>query len=160
MTNRWGPSVWKFFHSLVHSVKEDSFPIIGRQLLNFIVQISSMLPCSDCSAHAKEFFSKINLNHFNTKDRAIDLMYIFHNVVNKNTKKEIFPRHLLFIYDHINVFSSYNSFVIAYKSNIPSKLTTETFSRQSLLKRLHEWLVSSRFHFTIPQNPHPPVNTP
>lgn len=149
MTKKWGPSVWKFFHSLVHSVKEESFPIIGRQLLNYIVQISSMLPCPDCSTHAKMFFNKINLNHFSTKNRAIDLLYVFHNAVNKNTRKPHFPRNLLYIYDNINVFSSYNSFVIAYNSNIPSKLTTETFTRKSLMKSLHTWLSSSRSHFTI-----------
>jgi hypothetical protein len=153
MTNKWGPSVWKFFHSLVHSVKEESFPIIGRQILNYIIQISSMLPCPDCSTHAKMFFNKINLNQISSKDKAIELLYFFHNVVNKNTKKGMFPRHLLFIYDNINVFSSYNSFVIAYTSNIPSKLTTETFARKSLMKNLHEWLLSSRSHFTIPPFP-------
>lgn len=151
MTNKWGPSVWNFYHSLVHSVKEDSFPIVGRQILNYIVRISSMLPCPECSTHAKIFFSKINLNHFNTKEKAIDLIYIFHNVVNKHTKKELFPRNLLSIYDNVNVFSSYNAFVVAYTSNIPSKLTTETFARKSLLKNLYEWLLTSRHHFTIPQ---------
>lgn len=153
MTKKWGPSVWKFFHSLVHSVNEESFPVIGRQLLNYIVQISSMLPCPDCSTHAKMFFNKINLNHFSSKNRAIDLIYVFHNVVNKNTKKPPFPRHLLYIYDNINVLSSYNSFVVAYTSNIPSKLTTETFARKNLMKNLHEWLSSSRSHFTIPPLP-------
>jgi hypothetical protein len=153
MTNKWGPSVWKFYHSLVHSVKEESFPIIGRQILNYIVQISSMLPCPDCSTHAKAFFSKINLNNFNTKSKAIELIYVFHNVVNKNTKKEFFPPNLLFIYDNINVFSSYNSFVVAYTTNIPSKLSTETFARKTLLKSLHIWLLNSRSHFTIPQKP-------
>jgi hypothetical protein len=156
MTKKWGPSVWKFFHSLVHSVKEESFPIIGRQLLNYIVQISSMLPCPDCSTHAKMFFNKINLNIFSTKNRAIDLLYVFHNAVNKNTRKQHFPRNLLYIYDNINVFSSYNSFVVAYTSNIPSKLTTETFARKSLLKSLHEWLSASRSHFMIPPLPQKP----
>jgi hypothetical protein len=159
MTNKWGPSVWKFFHSLVHSVKEESFPIIGRQILSYIVQISSMLPCPDCSTHAKMFFSKINLNNFSSKNKAIDLIYVFHNAVNKNTKKELFPRQFLSIYDNINVFSSYNSFVMAYTSNIPSKLTTETFARKSLMKNLHTWLSNSRSHFIIqpsrqPEEPH------
>jgi hypothetical protein len=154
MTDKWGPSVWKFYHSLVHSVKEDSFPIMGRQILNYIVQISSMLPCPDCSTHARSFFGKIDLNQFNTKEKAIELIYVFHNVVNRNTKKEHFPRNLLCIYDNVNVFASYNSFVVAYTSNIPSKLTTETFARKSLMKNLHTWLSSSRCHFTIPQRSH------
>ena len=99
------------------------------------------------------FFNKINLNIFSTKNRAIDLLYVFHNAVNKNTRKPHFPRNLLYIYDSINVFSSYNSFVVAYTSNIPSKLTTETFARKSLLKALHEWLSASRSHFMIPPLP-------
>jgi hypothetical protein len=153
MTKKWGPSVWKFYHSLVHSIKEESFPIIGKQLLNYISRISSLLPCPDCSNHAKIFFNKINFNHFNSKNSAIQLIYVFHNIVNKNTRKPPFPKDLLSIYDNINVFSSYNSFVVAYNSNIPSKLSTETFARKSLMKNLHEWLLSSRSHFTIPPLP-------
>jgi len=149
MSNKWGPSVWKFFHLLVHSVKDESFPIIGRQIINYIVQISSMLPCPDCSSHAKAFFSKINLNSIHSKNDAINLMYVFHNVVNQNTKKQLFPRQFLFIYDNMNVFSSYNSFVIAYNSNIPSKLTTDSFARKSLMKNLHSWLLNSRHHFQV-----------
>lgn len=158
MTKKWGPSVWNFYHSLVHSIKEESFPIIGKQLLNYISRISSLLPCPDCSNHAKIFFNKINFNHFHSKNNAIQLIYVFHNIVNKNTGKPPFPQHLLSIYDNINVFSSYNAFVVAYNSNIPSKLTTETFARKSLMKNLHEWLLSSRSHFTIPPLPEKIVN--
>lgn len=150
MTKNWGPPVWKFYHSLVQSIKEESFPIIGRQLLNFIVQISSLLPCPECSTHAKMFFSQINLNKYNTKKKAIDLMYVFHNAVNKMLKKQLFAYPLLSIYDKVNVFSSYNEFTVAYNSNIPAKLTTETFARKGMLKNLHNWLVASRIHFMIP----------
>ncbi len=149
MTSRWGPSVWFFFHTMVATIKEDSFHIIGIQMLNYIVQISSMLPCQDCSNHAKIFFNKININHFNTKEKAIQLLYVFHNAVNKHTKKQLYPFNAMNIYEKSNIFYAYSNFIKAYNSNIPSKLTTDTFARKALLSRLQKWVTTNHPHFIM-----------
>ena len=53
----WGPNTWIFMHTLACKIKEDSFPIIGKQLVLYLIQISYNLPCPECSQHAKQFWS-------------------------------------------------------------------------------------------------------
>lgn len=157
MTSTWGPQVWCFLHKLVSSIKDESFHIIGSQALTYIIQICSMLPCPDCSNHARMFFNKIRMSSINTRTKLIDLIYLFHNEVNKQTKKNIvFPYNSLNIYDNINLYTSYNDFVKVYKINTSSKLNTDTFHKSMLLKNLHNWLISNNNHFIpIYQNPIP-----
>ena len=57
----WGPSTWIFMHTLAANVKETSFPIIGPSLILILIQICNNLPCPECSQHAKQFWSKVNI---------------------------------------------------------------------------------------------------
>ncbi len=156
MTSTWGPQVWCFLHKIVSSIKDESFHIVGNQALLFIIQICSMLPCPDCSNHARMFFNKINIKLINSRTKLIDLIYLFHNEVNKQTKKQInFPYSSLYIYDNINLYHSYNEFFKVYKINTSSKLSTDTFHKGVLLKNLYKWLTENREHF-IPIKSTPP----
>ena len=148
MTSTWGPQVWCFLHKLVASIKDESFHIIGNQALTYIIQICSMLPCPDCSNHARMFFNKINKSYVNSRTKLIDLLFIFHNEVNKRTKKQItFPYNSLNMYDNINLYNAYNDFFKVYKINTSAKLSTDTFHKGILLKNLYNWLTSNRTHF-------------
>ena len=165
MTSTWGPQVWRFLHKLVASIKDDSFYIVGNQALTYIIQICSMLPCPDCSNHARMFFNKINKSSINSRTKLIDLIFIFHNEVNKRTKKQInFPYNSLNIYDNINLYKAYNDFFKVYKINTSAKLSTDTFHKGILLKNLYNWLTSNRTHFIpiqsspIPSQSQPPTS--
>jgi len=160
MTSTWGPQVWCFLHTLVSKINNDSFYLLGNQSLTYITKICSMLPCPDCSNHARTFFSRINPSFINTRQKLIDLIYLFHNDVNKRTKKSLqFPYSSLSIYENNNLYQCYNDFVRVYKINTSSKLNADTFQKEMLLKNLHKWLIANRTHFLPPSSP-PSSSTP
>ena len=39
----WGPSTWIFMHTLAAKIKETSFPLIGPNLITFLIQICKIV---------------------------------------------------------------------------------------------------------------------
>jgi hypothetical protein len=70
-------------HTLAAKLKESSFNIIGPHLIRILIQICNNLPCPECSQHAKIFWSKVNINNLKNKSDLINILFVFHNVVNK-----------------------------------------------------------------------------
>ena len=81
--SQWGPPTWMFIHTLAEKVKEDQFPKIGQQIIANIQQICYNLPCPDCADHAKIFWSKVKVRNIQSKNDLINLLYVFHNCINK-----------------------------------------------------------------------------
>ena len=93
---KWGEPTWFLFHTLACKVKEEDFPKVRSELLGNIYNICSNLPCPVCAEHAVEYMRKINFNSIQTKRQLIDLLFNFHNEVNK---KKGFP---LFKYEDLD----------------------------------------------------------
>jgi hypothetical protein len=70
-------------HTLAAKVKEIDFPVIGPSLILLMIQISNNLPCPECAQHAKEFWSKVKTANIKSKTDLINLLFVFHNMVNK-----------------------------------------------------------------------------
>ena len=79
----WGPSTWVFMHTLAAKIKDSNFPVIGSSLILLLIQISNNLPCPECAQHAKEFWSKVKTANIKNKTDLINLLFVFHNIVNK-----------------------------------------------------------------------------
>ena len=92
--SQWGPPTWLFMHTIAEKIKEDSYPIIGKQMIYNLIQICNLLPCPDCSEHAKTFWTNVKVGNIQTKSDLINLLFVFHNCVNK--RKQI--RDKFFIY--------------------------------------------------------------
>ena len=90
---QWGGPIWTLFHVLAEKIKENRYPIIYRELFSQIYQICSLLPCNECSGHAKLFLSKIKVENLKTKTDLINMLYVFHNSVNKRTQVSPFNFH-------------------------------------------------------------------
>jgi len=80
---KWGEPTWFLFHTLACKVKEEDFPKVRSELLGNIYNICSNLPCPVCAEHAVEYMRKINFNSIQTRRQLIDLLFNFHNEVNK-----------------------------------------------------------------------------
>ena len=74
--SQWGPPTWIFFHTLAEKIKDDQYNVIGKQVIYYIIQICNNLPCPECSVHAKQFWSKVNVDKVNTKTDLINLCFI------------------------------------------------------------------------------------
>jgi hypothetical protein len=93
---KWGEPTWLLFHTLACKVKEADFPKVRSELLGNIYNICSNLPCPMCAEHAVEYMKKVNFNSIQTRKQLIDLLFTFHNEVNK---KKGFP---LFEYEELD----------------------------------------------------------
>ena len=82
----WGPPTWLFMHTLAEKIKDTSFLTVGPQLINVLIQICNNLPCPECATHAKSFWSKVKVSNIKSKLDLCNLLYVFHNMVNKRKK--------------------------------------------------------------------------
>ena len=88
---KWGQPTWFLFHTLAYKIKDEYFQKLRVELLDIIYAISSNLPCPMCAGHAVEYLTSINYRMIQTKQDLINVLYKFHNEVNKKKGFAIFP---------------------------------------------------------------------
>jgi hypothetical protein len=145
--SQWGPPTWVFMHTLAEKVKEDSFPVIGQQIISNIINISYNLPCPDCSDHSKIFWGKVKIDNVKTKQDFINLLFVFHNSVNKRKKQYMFKYESLQYYKSKNMVETFNNFSRNFNTKGNMKLLTESFHRNRLLTYLRSWVIANIIHF-------------
>jgi hypothetical protein len=139
----WGPAVWNLFHTLAEKIKEDQYPIIGGQLFGFIRRICANLPCPDCAEHATQFMNRIQFRQIKTKTDFKNMLWYFHNAVNKRKVKPMYPMNDLAIYADYNLVYVFNQFVATYQTKGNMKLLAETFQRRIVVNDLKKWLMEN-----------------
>jgi hypothetical protein len=147
--SQWGPPTWVFIHTLAEKIKEDHFNAIGKPVIYNILQICNNLPCPECSDHAKQFWSKVNINNVNTKQDLINLLFVFHNGVNKRKRSGPFRYVDLQYYKTLNLIDTFNNFTKNFHTKGNMKMLTESFHRARLLSSLKIWLMSNIGHFDM-----------
>jgi len=145
----WGPSTWIFMHTLAAKVKENSFPVIGPSLILVLIQICNNLPCPECSQHAKQFWAKVKIVNIKTKDDLINLLFVFHNMVNKRKQLTLFNYNNLSYYKTRNVVQTYNTFSRNFNTRGNMSLINESFRRNMMLSSLKTWLMKNLNHFDL-----------
>ena len=145
----WGPSTWIFMHTLAAKIKETSFPVIGPNLILVLIQICNNLPCPECAQHAKEFWSKVKTANIKTKDDLINLLFVFHNIVNKRKQLQPFKHENISYYKTRNVVHTYNSFSRNFNTRGNMNLINESFRRNIMLSSLRTWLMTNLIHFDL-----------
>ena len=147
--NKWGPPIWTLFHTLAEKIKEDKFSIVGQQLIFIIKKICGNLPCPDCSQHATHFFSQINLSLIRTKTDFRQLLFTFHNIVNKRKNKSQYKFADLPSYSGVNLAIAYRNFLNAYKTTGNMKLLADNFQRRIIVKEFDAWLRANSSNFNL-----------
>jgi hypothetical protein len=143
----WGPPIWTFFHTLAEKVNEEYFLSIKTSLFFFIKRICNFLPCPDCSQHANRFLAKVDINKIKSKLDFKNMLYVFHNTVNKRKHKPLFSYVNVNIYKNYNVGTTFNNFVSVYHTKGNMNLIAESFQRNLLVKDLKVWLISNHRYF-------------
>lgn len=145
----WGPPTWVFMHTLAEKIKENSFPLIGPHLILILIQICNNLPCPDCSIHAKHFWSKVKTANIKSKTDLINLLFVFHNMVNKRKGLVPFKYESLTYYQSKSVIETYNSFAKNFNTRGNMNLINESFHRNMMLASLRSWLMGNLIHFNL-----------
>ena len=146
---QWGGPTWTLFHVLAEKIKEEEYSSLYRELFSQIYQISSLLPCNECSGHAKLFLSKIKVDNLKTKNDMINMLYVFHNSVNARTQSKLFKYDELTKYKTMNIISAFNTFSRNFNTNGNMKLITENFHRKQFLINFRKWLMTNITKFII-----------
>ena len=147
----WGPAVWFLFHTLAEKVREEIFSSIRVELLNNIYSISVNLPCPICATHAKEYLDKINFNRIQTKEDLKNMLFQFHNDVNKRKNIPLFPRDEL---DEkyskavtVNIIHNFmHHFQDKYRSQ---KLIANDLLRRRVVNILKDWFSRNISNFNL-----------
>jgi hypothetical protein len=147
--SQWGPPTWMFLHTLAAKVKNESFPIVGKNIIMLIIQICNNLPCPDCAQHSKQFWSKVNLNQINSQKDLINLLYVFHNIVNKRKHNLPFRYEDLQYYNTCQIIETFNSFIRNFNTKGNMNLINESFHRKIMLSSLKGWLMNNLIHFNL-----------
>lgn len=137
---KWGAPTWYLFHTLAEKVKEDSFPLIRKELLDIIFTICTNLPCPDCANHATRFMQGINYDTILTKDDFKELLFRFHNSVNARKGFPIFDRSEL---DNMYAKANTTNIILNFYNNFKTKtmkVTTNSFYRTTSFNNIKSWL--------------------
>lgn len=143
----WGPSTWIFMHTLAAKIKESSFQTIGPNLVFVLIQICNNLPCPECAQHAKQFWAKVKTANIKTKTDLINLLFVFHNMVNKRKQNRQFKHESLNFYNTRNIIDTYNAFSRNFNTKGNMNLINESFHRNMMLSSLRTWMMTNIQHF-------------
>jgi Erv1 / Alr family len=156
--NLWGPPLWNFLHTVSINISEEGYSILGKEFFNILFRICKNLPCPECAGHASSFMQKVNPNTLRKKVDMINMLYLFHNSVNKRKMKPMFHYSFLRKYETISVIEAYNMFVSTFITN-SSRLMNENLQRKMLVSQIKQWLVKNIKYFIKPSPPPPsPTN--
>jgi hypothetical protein len=134
-------------HTLAAKIKETSFPVIGPNLILVLIQICNNLPCPECAQHAKEFWSRVKTSNIKTKDDLINLLFVFHNTVNKRKQLPLFKYENIQYYKTKNIVNTYNTFSRNFNTRGNMNLINESFRRNIMLSSLRAWMMLNLSHF-------------
>jgi hypothetical protein len=141
--SNWGPPTWDLLHTLAEKVKEDKYAVISSQLYGYILQICYNLPCPECSLHAKLFLSKVNSKGLTTKNDLKNMLFVFHNVVNKRKNKKLYKQEELEIYSKKNIIITFNKFSTQFSSYGNTRLLADNFHRKQLILSIKKWIMQN-----------------
>ena len=145
--SNWGPPTWIFMHTLAAKITESSFPLIGQNIISILIQISNNLPCPECAQHAKHFWSKVKIANITNKTDLINLLFVFHNMVNKRKELPPFKYDNLAYYESKNIIDTYNAFSRNFNTRGNMNLISESFHRNMMVANLRNWIMKNLKHF-------------
>jgi hypothetical protein len=132
---------------MAEKINEEGFNKISSEMFNWIKRICAYLPCPDCSQHATDFLSKVQMNKISNKNDFKNMLYVFHNVVNTRKTKALFNYSEMEKYKNNNIIATYNNFTRIYNTRGNMKLLTESFQRQLIIKDFKQWIMAHAQYF-------------
>jgi len=138
---KWGEPTWYLFHTLAEKVKEDQFPRIRAELLNIINTICINLPCPMCAQHATQYMNGLNFNAIQTKQQLKQMLFVFHNEVNKRKNVPLFPESELDAkYSAANLLPILQTFIYHFEDkHIGYRMMASDFSRTNASANIKMW---------------------
>jgi hypothetical protein len=147
----WGEPTWFLFHTLAEKVHAEDFSKIRVELLNIIYTICVNLPCPDCAKHATDYMNKINYSTIQTKEQLKDMLFIFHNEVNKRKFVTLFRREdLESKYSLANTIPVIQNFMTRFRNKHASiHMIANDLHRTRISNIMSEWFNKNIKYFDL-----------
>ena len=140
---KWGPQTWIFFHTFANRINKDFFERNRAQCLEIIKMIAECLPCPECTKHATYFMKTVNEHTVRTKEKLIEMLFIFHNSVNKRVGKKSADQSVLERYNNERIDIAYINFINGYAArygNIMSGAISTLGKRKKITRNVQKWM--------------------
>jgi hypothetical protein len=145
----WGEPIWTLFHTLAEKVSEESFVIVGKDLIDVIIKICSNLPCPNCTEHAKDYINKNKFINVNSRESLRNFLFDFHNSVNKRRGVALFEKDQLEErYSNKEIVLVIKNFMNAFKDkHFSIRMIANDFHRNRTVNSLSVWFNSNIQYF-------------
>jgi hypothetical protein len=128
----WTHATWNLFHCIPEKIKKEDFNCMKSEIIHYIKGICNRLPCPECAHHASMYMNNINPNNIKTPEDLKNIIFVFHNSVNKKTKKKIYDQDVLQQYKSMKLHKVLNDFFETFNSSSKGNFTfmSENYNRK------------------------------
>ena len=140
---KWGPQTWIFFHTFACKIDGKFFESNRDQCLTLIKNICAALPCPYCMKHAVSFMKNVNTSNVTTKAELNEMLFQFHNLVNKRLRKSVQDPKTLDIYKYSRIDIALVNFINGYSRKYGSLMAgtpSMQTRRRSVARGVQEWM--------------------
>ena len=142
---QWGNACWYLFHTLAVKLKKEEEKKYVPLLLKYIMGFCANLPCPECSSHATSTLKKLNVRAVTTREKLIETIFVFHNIINGRVGNKTFTRK-----EHDELYSKASFFPIWY--NFFNVMSISLKNEKALLNNFHRKKYVKDFDVWIRQN--------
>lgn len=90
--SQFGPHFWYMLHTMALNYPMSPTRFAKAKMKSFLQAIPFLLPCRECTEHAKEFMAHANTEAaLQNKESLFTFLWNFHNLVNKRLGKPEMP---------------------------------------------------------------------
>ena len=128
----WTHATWNLFHCIPEKIKKEEFNHLRNELIHYIKGICNRLPCPECAHHAGIFMNNVNTHNIKNSEDLKKVMFVFHNNVNKKTKKKIQEEEVLEQYKNMKLHKVLNDFFTTFNNSAKGNFTfmSENYNRK------------------------------
>ena len=145
----WGQATWYLFHTLAEKIDEEYYIKNKAEFFRIVGLICSNLPCPICSEHAIQYIKTHPFFSIQTKQGLKDMLFAFHNEVNKNKGFEQYKyEDLDKKYNSANTINIIRNFIFYFKDKSRSiKMIANDMHRERLSIQLQGWFNTNLQYF-------------
>lgn len=150
MSKEWGAPTWMFFHTFAEKINDEFYRKHTPYILGLFKQICSALPCPTCQVHATQYMSRIHVRSVLTKDQFKEMLWTFHNTVNRRLKKPVFTKDQMQMYQRIHLPKIMKYFRDQmYRNWTLNRAFNDQMYRRRVTQELVRFVYSNRGHFQV-----------
>jgi len=88
--NEWGPSAWKFLHSVTFSYPLNPDEETKNNFKNLFSNLKYTLPCSFCRSYYTQIYKYISIEpYLESRNGLTFWLFVVHNIVNRKLNRDL-----------------------------------------------------------------------